>query len=157
MITLHKLTEVCQLLNKRGVKYIIIGGCAIFLHGYERMTRDIDLLIDSSAENVNKLKTALRQILPEACEELNPDDVRKNVVVRMVGKDLIVDLIHKVVEIEYKDVKSDVLKEEMNGIKIPIAGLKSMLKLKQGVRDVDKKDYIFLLGKKQYLKKKNKK
>lgn len=157
MITLHRLTKVCKLLNKYDVKYVIIGGCAIFIHGYERTTQDIDLLIDSSCGNVEKLKKALQKILPEACKELGSDEVIKYAVVRMVGEDLIVDLIQKVGDIDYKEIKNDIVIEEIDGIKIPIAGLESMLKLKKGVRDVDKKDYMFLLGKKQYLKQKKKK
>lgn len=151
MITLAKLTEVCRLLNKEGVKYIIIGGCAIFIHGYERTTQDIDLLIDPSDENIEGLKKALNQILPEACLELKGDDVRENLVVRMAGEGLTIDLIQRVFDIDYEKIKGDVIIEEIYGIKIPYASLESMLKLKEGLRDVDKKDYLFLLGKKQYL------
>jgi len=157
MITLSKLNKVCKLLNKYCVRYVVIGGCAIFMHGYERTTRDIDLLVDVSDKNIKKLKKALKKILPEACKELKVDDVRKNIVVRMVGKDLIIDLIGKVGSIVYNDVETDLLIQKVKRIKIPIAGLETMLKLKQGIRETDKKDYLFLLGKKRYLEQKRNK
>ncbi len=54
-----ELVKLCASLNREGVKYVIIGGCAIVLHGYFRTTNDIDLLVDSSPKNINRLKKAL--------------------------------------------------------------------------------------------------
>ncbi|MEW6006961.1 MAG: hypothetical protein AB1595_02245 [bacterium] len=36
MVILEKLSSLCNPLNKEGVKYILIGGCAVILHGLER-------------------------------------------------------------------------------------------------------------------------
>lgn len=75
MLTLKQLTKVCDLLNRHGVKYVVIGGWAINIHGYERATRDIDLIVDVSADNIARIKQALASELPEACDELSVDDV----------------------------------------------------------------------------------
>jgi len=55
---------------------------------------------------------------------------------------------------DFKKAVKDIIYEEVGNVKIPVAGLETMLHLKSGVRDIDKKDYMFLLGKKEYLKKK---
>lgn len=47
--------EFIELLNKHEVKYIIVGGYAVGLHGYPRYTGDLDIWIDRSEENVDKL------------------------------------------------------------------------------------------------------
>lgn len=154
MVTLRKLAEVCRRLNREGVKYIVIGGCAIFLHGYERTTRDIDLLVEASAENIELLKGALKDVLPEAVAELKADDVKSNIVVRMVGEDLIVDLMHHVGDVNYDKIRGNLVNEEIDGVLVPIADVDAMLELKKGVREIDKKDYLFLKGKKEYLEKK---
>ncbi|MBU0744700.1 MAG: nucleotidyl transferase AbiEii/AbiGii toxin family protein [Gammaproteobacteria bacterium] len=145
-----------QRLNEAKVQYIVIGGCAIFLHGYERTTRDIDILIDASPQNIEKLKKALQDILPEACAELKAEDVQANTVVRMVGEDLVVDLIHQVGKIDYEGIWEQRIIETINGVAVPIANVDAMLELKRGVRDVDKKDYLFLKGKKELLAKQSK-
>lgn len=154
MLTLKQLTRACDLLNRHGVKYVVIGGWAINIHGYERATRDIDLIVETSAENISKIKQALSSELPEACAELSLDDVEQNVVVRMVGEAIIVDLMGKVGDMDYEKAAKDVFFEDVAGVKIPIASLEAMLHLKSGVREIDKKDYLFLLGKKEYLRKK---
>jgi len=156
MISLKQLLDVCERLNENGVKYAVIGGWAIYIHGYERATRDIDLLVDDSADNILKLKKALSGLLPEACEELDPDDINQNVVVRMAGENLVVDLIRSVGDIDYASVKNHIQNELINDVKIPVADLQTMVELKRGVRDIDKRDYLFLKGKLDYMKKKAK-
>jgi hypothetical protein len=39
---------------------VLIGGFAVIAHGGARTTRDIDLLVDDSPENVARIRTALR-------------------------------------------------------------------------------------------------
>jgi len=46
-------------LNSNNVKYLLIGGWAVGLHGHPRATKDIDFLIFSDNENLNNLKKAL--------------------------------------------------------------------------------------------------
>lgn len=47
-------------LNKQNVKYIMVGGIATNMNGYQRTTDDIDIWFDDTIENRNKLRTALR-------------------------------------------------------------------------------------------------
>lgn len=49
-------------LNKSGIKYLVIGGLAVNLYGLHRLTRDLDLLIDLSADNFDKLVEVLGKI-----------------------------------------------------------------------------------------------
>lgn len=48
---LEDLVSVCRSLNREGVRYLLIGGFAVILHGLVRTTKDIDLLVDPSEEN----------------------------------------------------------------------------------------------------------
>ena len=48
-------------LNKYEVKYIMIGGVATNLHGYQRSTDDIDVWIDDTMENRTKFRLALKE------------------------------------------------------------------------------------------------
>ena len=40
--------------NAAGVRYLIVGGLAVFAHGFRRTTQDIDLVFDFAPENVEK-------------------------------------------------------------------------------------------------------
>jgi len=53
--------EFIRLLNANQVKYLIIGGYAVAIHGHPRYTKDIDIWIEMSQENADKLITSLDQ------------------------------------------------------------------------------------------------
>jgi len=57
--TLEDVRRICGSLDTAGARYVLIGGFAVILRGGERTTKDIDLLVDPSPENVDRLKRAL--------------------------------------------------------------------------------------------------
>lgn len=48
-------------LYQNDVRYIMVGGFAINLHGYSRATKDIDIWIDDTLENRKNLRKALKE------------------------------------------------------------------------------------------------
>ncbi|MCA2720776.1 MULTISPECIES: DUF6036 family nucleotidyltransferase [Microcystis] len=49
------------MLNNNQVKYLVIGGYAVAVHGHPRYTKDIDIWIEMSSENTQKLMRALTE------------------------------------------------------------------------------------------------
>lgn len=43
---IETLRAVLHLLNHTDVRYLIAGGVAVNIHGYQRMTRDLDIFVD---------------------------------------------------------------------------------------------------------------
>jgi len=56
---LNQLQEVFASLQRHEVKYVVIGGIAAVLYGVPRATFDLDILIDATPENAEKLLAAL--------------------------------------------------------------------------------------------------
>jgi hypothetical protein len=50
---------VFEALNATQVRYVVVGGLATVLHGYARLTADIDLMVDLEPEEVRKSIDAL--------------------------------------------------------------------------------------------------
>ena len=48
-------------LNDQQVRYILVGGFSVILHGYARTTGDMDIWVERSTENYLKLKKAFLQ------------------------------------------------------------------------------------------------
>ena len=48
--------DFLELLKIHDVTYLLVGGYAVILHGYGRSTGDLDLWIDQTSENYNKLR-----------------------------------------------------------------------------------------------------
>src|SRR5271168_5352124 len=57
----QNLKELLFSLNKHHVKYVIIGGYAVFVHAQPRMTKDLDVFIESSPENALATYKALAE------------------------------------------------------------------------------------------------
>ncbi len=57
-----EILTLWKLLHVHDVKYIMIGGFATNLHGYNRMTADLDLWIKDDKENRKKLRVVLDQL-----------------------------------------------------------------------------------------------
>ncbi|MBI3732877.1 MAG: hypothetical protein HY259_05390 [Chloroflexi bacterium] len=53
--------EFLQSLNDNGVRYLIVGGYAVALHGHPRYTKDMDVWIDLDPHNATNLVNALEQ------------------------------------------------------------------------------------------------
>jgi len=51
-------------LQREGVSFVIIGGIAATLHGSARLTNDLDIVYERSAENYSKLVRALQPFDP---------------------------------------------------------------------------------------------
>lgn len=49
-------------LNKRGVRYVLVGGLAVVLHGHARLTMDADLVVALDSENAARAIEALQSL-----------------------------------------------------------------------------------------------
>ena len=72
---IEDLVRIYRALNDAGARYILIGGFAVIVHGGARTTKDIDLMVDSSPENITRVKQGLRVLEDRAVEEVADTDV----------------------------------------------------------------------------------
>ena len=86
------LLRICASLNRVGARYVVIGGMAMVLHGFNRGTEDIDLLVDRTIENIARLREALSILPDNAVREVRDTDVEEYGVVR-VADEVVVDLM----------------------------------------------------------------
>ena len=150
----RQLIRLCKALNRAGVRYVVIGGCAVILHGYFRTTHDIDLLVEPSPGNIRRLKKTLHELLDsEEVFEIHDDDIARYTVVRFApeSEEIVIDLIGKIGEISFDVAVKDVQRVQLEGVTIPVCGLFTLIETKKGIRPKDKEDLLFLLGKKEYL------
>ena len=83
-----KFLEVFKVFEKESVEYILIGGFAIILHGFPRLTQDIDILLKMSDSNIKKLQDALFKIFGDQdVYQITFDDLKEYAVVRYGSPD----------------------------------------------------------------------
>lgn len=62
MPTPLRLRELLERLVKAEIRFVLVGGLAVNAWGYLRATRDIDLVPDPAAENLDKLDLLLTEL-----------------------------------------------------------------------------------------------
>ena len=72
--------DFIQCLNQNAVRYLVVGGYAVAIHGHPRYTKDMDIWLEISPDNAQRLLQALDQFgfgqLGLTAEDfLNPDQV----------------------------------------------------------------------------------
>lgn len=120
-----------------------MGGFAIIEAGFPRFTGDIDLLVDTSAENEQRVYEALRSLPDQAVNQLDPGDLEKFTVVR-VGDEILVDLMKSGCDVDYATAIKDAVYRKIDGVNIPFASPRTLWRMKQTHREKDVQDRIFL-------------
>ena len=124
--SLTDLVSLCRDLNQEQARYLVLGGMAIIQAGFVRATEDIDLLVDTSAENMERVKAALMKLPDGAVRDVANDDLDRYVVVR-VADEIVVDLM-----------------KAAEGVPIPFASPSLLWRTKQTMREKDRLDRVFL-------------
>lgn len=67
--------ELFRRLEEGGVRYLVVGGIAVNLHGVNRLTHDVDLMIALDAENLARFvavakRYSFKPVMPVAIEDL---------------------------------------------------------------------------------------
>lgn len=53
---------VFEAFEKAGIEYLLVGGVAVNLYGYNRFTGDIDIILGLDSENLKKMNEAMEEL-----------------------------------------------------------------------------------------------
>jgi hypothetical protein len=137
------VVRICRALNEAGARYVLIGGFAVIAHGAARFTKDVDLLVDDTPENIERIKRGLGVLADNAAAEVDANDVREHVVVR-VADEIVVDLMGRACGLSYADAIADAEYVDLRGVSVPVASPATLMKMKDTYRPQDKIDREYL-------------
>ena len=133
--------EFLRLLDEKGVEFLIVGGYAVGYHGYPRSTGDMNVWIDSTEENAERVVETLKEFGfdgPRLGPELFLDPDR---VIRMGHPPLRIEVLTSVTGVSFGECYSSRTVEEMeDGTPIHFIGLEKLKENKRASgrhRDLD--------------------
>jgi hypothetical protein len=95
--------DFLKLLNENAVEYLLVGGYAVGHHGYPRATGDMDIWIERSAPNSERVAAALRGF-GFSSEDIAAEVFREaDRVVRMGNPPLRIEVLTSVSGVEFAD------------------------------------------------------
>ena len=131
-------------LLKYKVRFLIVGGHAVIYYGHVRITKDLDLLVETSSENIHQLRLAF------AAMGIDLDDEQ---VKRMGAPKAIIsihpfriELLTCVDGISFSEAYSEALFVMKEGVNIPMISFPHLLQSKRAAnRERDLEDVKTLL------------
>lgn len=135
------LLDLLRRFQAEGVAYVLVGGHAVRLNGFNRNTEDIDILLPSSLDNGRKVIKAL-SFLPSS-QELDekwfapPTDEPENI---RVADALLIDLLFAANGQTYESLQEHIRTLTVDGVQINTLNIEGLLKTKTDYRDKDRID-----------------
>jgi len=140
-----ELLRVLRAFEEAGLEYVIIGATAMGLHGIVRATEDIDLFVRATAENVERLRAALRVAYegdPNIGDIATADLLGDYPAVRYYPPtgDLYFDIMTRLGEVaSFDNVEAET--KVVDGIRVRVATPAALYRLKKDtVRPLDRQD-----------------
>lgn len=138
---------------EEGVQYVLVGGQAVRLNGFLRATEDVDVLIEATRVNGEKVKRALDFLASAA--DLQPDwfeATRGEMENIRVADDLLVDLLFSANGETYESVQPFVREIVIEGVAVRVLNIDGLLRTKTDYREKDVLDKQVLTRIKRELK-----
>lgn len=115
--------EFAASLNAREVRYLIVGGYAVAFHGHPRYTKDLDVWIERTEENAERLLQALADV-GFGHVGLDEDDfLTPDRLVQLGYPPLRIDLLTSVSGVEFEACYEHRDVAEIEGVMLPFIGL----------------------------------
>ncbi|HEY3897870.1 MAG TPA: hypothetical protein VGM54_04605 [Chthoniobacter sp.] len=132
-------------LARAGVEFLVAGGVAVCLNGFVRTTQHLDLLVEASSANLQRLLARLTEFGEGFARELSPEDFPlEEGAVRLV-EDFTVDLFTLLRAHTFADYEVSARRLEIGGMVVRYLSPEALIELKsQSMRDKDKLDVAAL-------------
>lgn len=141
--TLDDLKLLIRSLNASGADYLLIGGYALFAHGYHRATTDIDILVPPTREAGGLVRQALLVLPDQAAKDIDPAWFEEGENIR-VADAFVVDIM-----LNAGGETCDTLKHfsetvDLDGVPVRTLSLEGLLRTKQTQRRKDQLDRLVI-------------
>ena len=139
-----EIIRVLRTFEAVGLEYVLIGAAAMGFHGLVRATEDLDLFIKATPENIERLRSALRQAYdddPQVNEISSADLLGEYPAVRYFPPtgDLYFDVLTRLGEVaNFETVDAQI--KEVQGTRVRVATPLALYRMKKST--IREKDHV---------------
>ncbi len=147
--------EFFRAMHDEGVRYVLVGGIAVNLHGVERATADVDLLMALDSENLGRFhrvarRFAMRPVVPVALEDFADAAKveswirdKKMIALALRAADKLDPTVDILVQpaVAFEEAHARAIVKDLGGFPVTIAAIEDLIRLKTGTgRQKDQAD-----------------
>ena len=139
-----RVLDLLRALEREGVEYILVGGVAMNLQGVTRATQVVDVVIRLTAENVERLKRALRSVWNDpAIDEIQYEELAGEFPAVTYGPpDEVfgIDIVTRFGEaFRYENLEGE--DRDWQGVRVRVATAQKLYRMKRNtIRHIDRWD-----------------
>jgi predicted nucleotidyltransferase len=115
--------ELLALLGRHDVRFLVVGGYSVALHGHPRYTKDLDLWILADATNADRLLHALDAFGFGSLGLSSSDFTTPGQVVQLGVAPARIDLLTSLTGVDFDACWSRRVNVEVDGLRLPVISL----------------------------------
>ena len=133
--------EIFAVLQRHGVRYVLVGGLAAVLHGAAHLTTDVDVVPEESPDNLRRLSEALRELGARIRITGEPDGIAFDPSAESLARVRMWNLQTDEGDLDiafepsgthgYDDLVRDVVVMRVRGLDVPVASLADVIRSKE--------------------------
>jgi hypothetical protein len=123
--------EFLELLNRNRVRYLIVGGYALAVHGRPRYTKDLDIWIEISDENARRVVQTLDEFGFASFELTKEDFLTSGTFVQLGYEPVRIDLLTQPDGVEFETSFESRLEWIVDGVPINVIDLENLKRNKK--------------------------
>jgi hypothetical protein len=137
--------DILSCLNDQEVKFIIVGAYALAAHGLPRATGDIDIWVENSSDNAQKIMRALVRFGAPISGLSEDDFVSRDMIVQLGVEPCRIDLLTSIDGVEFDMAWKNRITITIADMELPVLSKAELLQNKLAAnRDKDKSDIAWL-------------
>lgn len=137
--------ELLEELARDAVEFLLVGGYAVAFHGRPRATKDIDIFLEGSRENLERTATALARFGAPENVIGAIQSMKESEIVFMGQPPLRVDFLRSIDGVEPADLFAHAVDAVVDGIQIRVISLDDLIENKRAAgrpQDVIDADFL---------------
>ena len=129
MNAIRDFEDILELFNRHGVKYLIVGGLAFIYHAKPRYTKDMDLWIEGTDDNI----TLANRVLAEFGSPTLLDYNKPKQILQIGLAPNRIDILVSMESIEFDEAWQRRITSTYGGVAANWIDIDSLLKIKSGI------------------------
>jgi hypothetical protein len=123
--------EFIQSLNDNNVRYLVVGGYAVALHGHPRYTKDIDVWLWLNEQNAARMMKALEQFGFGSIGLTAEDFLEPDQIIQLGYPPNRIDMLTTLPGVDFDECYAARVEAELDGIKVNFIDLDNLKKNKK--------------------------
>ena len=123
--------EFIRSLNDNTVRYLVVGGYAVALHGYPRYTKNMDVWVEMATENASRVIEALNQFGFGSLDLKAADFMIPDQIIQLGYPPRRIDILTTLPGVEFSECYASRITTDMDGVSVNFIDLENLKKNKK--------------------------